>query len=71
MRNAILNQHIQSTSPAWFDEAEAICNAKTHSPQDTPGNFSITDTDSIKPIDKRARKGHGEYTKDAHALDEE
>ena len=33
--------------------------------------FSIADTDSIKPIGKRARKVHDKYTKAAQALDEE
>ena len=41
------------------------------SPHGSSGYFSIADTDSIKPIDKRARKVHVEYTKAAQALDEE
>ena len=35
------------------------------------GHCSIADTDSIKPIGKRARKVHDEYTRAVQALDEE
>jgi len=70
VRNAILNQLIPSTSPTWFDQIETICDLKTLSPHDTSGYVSIADTDYIKPIDKRARKVHDEYTKAAQALDE-
>jgi len=65
VRNAMLNQLIPSTSPTWFDQAETICDVRTLSPHDTSGYFSIADTDSIKPIGKRARKVHDEYTKAA------
>ena len=55
----------------WLDQVETICDVKTLSPLNTYGNFSIADMDSIKPIDKRARKVHDKYTKAAQALDEE
>ena len=48
-----------------------MCDVKTLSPHGTSGYVSIADADSIKPIDKRARKVHDEYTKAAQALDEE
>ena len=70
-RNAILDQFIPSTSPTWLDQVETICDVKALSPHDTSVYFSIADTDSIKPIDKRARKVHDEYTMAAQALDEE
>jgi hypothetical protein len=44
-------------------KAETICDVKTLSPHDSSGYFSIADTDSIKPIDKLARKVHSEYAK--------
>ena len=69
-RNAILNQLISSTSSTWFGQVGTICDVKALSPHDTSGCFSIPDTGSIKPIDKRARKVHDEYTKAVHALDE-
>ena len=33
--------------------------------------FSIADTNPIKPVDKRARKVHGDCTNNTQALDEE
>ena len=33
--------------------------------------FSIADTNSTKPIDKRAHKAHNEYTNAAQTLDEQ
>ena len=71
VRNAILNQLISYTTPTWFDQVETICDVKALSPHDSSGYFSIANTDSIKPIDKRARKVHSEYTKAAQTLDEE
>ena len=68
--NASLNRLIQSTSPTWFDQVGAICDNRALSPHATPWYFSIADTDSIKPIGKRARKVHGEYSKASQALDE-
>ena len=71
MRGAVLNQLIPSTSPTWFDQAEAICDVKALSPHGTSGCISIADTESIRPIDKRGREVHDEYTKAAQALGEE
>ena len=71
MRNVILNQLIPGTSPTWFDQVETIYDAKTLPTHDTAGYLMIADTDSIGPIDKRARKVHDEYTKDAQAPDED
>jgi hypothetical protein len=71
VRNAILNQLIPGTSPTWFDQAETICDDKTLQPHGTSGYFSIADTDSIKPIGKRAWKVHDEYNMAVQALDEE
>lgn len=71
MRNAIFNQLISYTTPTWFDQVETICDVKTLSPHDSSGYFSIADTDSIKSIDKRARKVHNEYTKAAQTLNKE
>ena len=71
VRNAIFNQLISYTTPTWFDQVETICDVKTLSPHDSSGYFSIADTDSVKPIDKRARKVHSEYTKAAQILDKE
>ena len=71
MKNAILNQLISYTTPAWFGQIGTICDVKTHSPHDSTPDFPIADTDSTKAIDKRARKVHNEYTRAAQTLDEE
>jgi hypothetical protein len=55
VRNATLNQLIPCSSPTWFGQVETIFDVKTLLPHDTSGYFPIADTDSIKPIDKRAR----------------
>ena len=65
VRNTIQNQLIPSTSPTWFGQVETICDVSTLSPHDTAGYFSVADTNSIKPIDKRAQKAHDKYTKAA------
>jgi SepF-like predicted cell division protein (DUF552 family) len=70
VRKAILNQLIPSTSSTWFGQVETICDIMALSTQGTSGYFPIADTDSIKPIDKRARKVHDECTMAAQALDE-
>ena len=75
-RHAYVSLHeeiaIQSTLLTWFGHVDTICDDRTLSPHDTtPGYFSIADTDSIKPINKRARKDQDEYTKAAQALGEE
>ena len=36
-----------SLASAWFDQAGAICDARALPPHETPGYFSIADTDSI------------------------
>ena len=63
VRNATLTHITPNTSPTCFDPVETICDVKALSPHDSSGYFSIADTDPIKPIDKRARKVHSEYTK--------
>ena len=62
VKNVILNGPIPTDSPTWLGQAGISFDVKALSPHDTYGYFSIADTDSIKPIDKRARKVHGEYT---------
>ena len=68
LRYGILNQLIPGTFPAWVGQVGTICDLKALSPHGTTGYFSIADTDSTKPTDKRARKGRKEYTKAAQAL---
>ena len=69
--SAILYGLISSTSPARIGQVETNCDVMKLSPYDTSGYFSIADTDSIKPIDKHARKVHVDSTRAAQALDGE
>jgi hypothetical protein len=62
---------IPGISPTCCEHAETICDVGTLSPQGTSGCSSIADTYSIRSINKRARKVHGEHTKAVQALGEE